>query len=297
MSQVDACSAYSCATLRFLVDGKRDVSLPVAVVIWSMELNRLWFRQPEPGERIDGVSVATVLPYLKMVKSQIEGWHRDGALPYAKTSLVPLSPDWWEGVRALMQWSVRLGPGQPIDCVRPEEEIEALYEALVKPKTSDTQRKLRVDGVVTRALGPLSGKFEARRKAPGFHSRPVPVLRLASDDQHAVIVEAVNLAATDAEKEADALTSRLRRIKASDTRLAFRFVLGYLSSPNGLNGERSLKEWIEKEVESRIYDLTTEEDSFREAASRALADIGDALGVYEGAIPAERSVSPAILSR
>jgi hypothetical protein len=273
-------SYYSCTTLRYVVDAKRDVTLPVGVVIWNQQEKWLRFRLPKEGERIDGVAIATAAPYLDVARSQIEGWLHHGKLPYAREALRPLSDAWWDQVRRLLQWRIRVGPVQPIDCRQPEEEIEALYEALVQPHAPARERVRRIDGAVGRALGQTLAVRLHRGTVPGFHNRPVSVLRLTADERHAVIVEAVNLAAATAERDSDALTSRLLRIKKSGALQEFRFVLGYIASPGGLNGEAALKEWIEEEVGVPLYDLDREQADFRAAAQKAIADLDDPMGLY-----------------
>jgi hypothetical protein len=135
-------SAYSCATLRFLVDAEREITVPVGVILWSAEEGRIWFRLPREGERIKDVPLAAACSTLDLVRSQIEGWHRLEQLPYAKDTLQPLSAAWWNQVRRLLQWSVRLGPTSVLDVEDPQEELEALYRRVVKP--ARTARRGRV---------------------------------------------------------------------------------------------------------------------------------------------------------
>jgi hypothetical protein len=94
-----------------------------------------------------------------------------------------------------------------------------------------------------------------------------------------VIVEAVNLALRTAEKDADALTSRLQRIQEGETERQIRFVLGYIASPGGLNGEPAMKEWLEHKTGTHAYDLDREAGAFHFSASDAVADLDDPLGL------------------
>jgi hypothetical protein len=126
-------STYSCATLRYLVDPGREITIPAGVILWSQPENRLWFRLPREGEALDGVPAAQARAYLEIIREKIEGWRRLGELPYQTAPLLPLSAAWWEEVRRLLQWRVRLGPIQPLVCHNPEAELEGLYEALVQP--------------------------------------------------------------------------------------------------------------------------------------------------------------------
>src|SRR5207249_2482890 len=106
-------------------------------------------------------------------RAQIEGWLRSGELPYSTGPVEPFSDDWWERIRDLMQFSVRLGPARPIDCQDPEREIESLFEALVQPRIPTRERVRRIDGAVSRALGSaLAGRFRRGCRVAGFGGRP-----------------------------------------------------------------------------------------------------------------------------
>jgi hypothetical protein len=132
-SGADDGSIYSCATLRYLVDPQREITIPVGVILWSEQQNRLWFRLPLEGESVDGAPGAQVRGYLGIAREKIEGWHRLGELPYQTEQRPPLSAGWWEEVRRLLQWRVRLGSVWSLVCSDPEIEIERLYQALVRP--------------------------------------------------------------------------------------------------------------------------------------------------------------------
>jgi hypothetical protein len=179
-------SVYSCATLRYLLDAGREITVPVGVILCSPEEGKMWFRLPGDAERIAGVPLREARADLDLVRSQIEGWHRLGRLPYAKEPLEPLSVAWWEQVRGLLQWSVRLGPVQALAGGDPEAVLEALYERTVEPQPAGRERLQRLEAAVERVLGSdLSGRFQRHRAVPGFGGRPVPVLRLAADDRRA----------------------------------------------------------------------------------------------------------------
>jgi len=142
--KADENSAYSCAPLRYLVDADREITVPVGVILWSEEEDRIWFRLPKEGERIKDVPLAAACATLDLVRSQIEGWHRVGRLPYAEETLQPLSTAWWDQVRRLLQGSVRLGPASVLDVDEPQEALEALYRRLVKPAQSVRQERHRL---------------------------------------------------------------------------------------------------------------------------------------------------------
>ncbi len=133
-----SCSADSCIVLRYLVDQEREITVPAGIVLSDQGTGCMWLRLPHEGEAIAGVCMVTARPYLEMARAQIEAWRRSGTLPYALEPAPPLSPAWWEQVRALMQWRVRLDPPRPIDCRHPETEIEALYTTWVQPQATRT---------------------------------------------------------------------------------------------------------------------------------------------------------------
>jgi hypothetical protein len=269
--------SFSYAVIRYLVDAERDVSVPIGIALTAPDEGYLRFRLPQEGERIPDVPTAAAKPVVELARTKIEHWLRTGEVPYAKQPLEPLSEAWWDQARKLMQFRVRIGAVQPIDCQRPEEEIETLYEAIVKPHVSPQARAERINGAVTRALGNLARSFRYGKSVPGFGNRPVPVLRHIADANHLVVVEAVNLAVPTAEKDSDAMTSKLLRIKAVNANT--RFVIGYLASPHGLNGEWPLKKWMEDQVGAPLFDLTRESDKFRDTAFGALTGVQDDLDI------------------
>jgi hypothetical protein len=165
-------STYSCATMRYLVDARREVTVPAGIVLWNWGGGQIWFRLPREDERIPDVPIATARPFLEGAKAQIEGWLRRRELPYSGAPVEAFSDQWWEQIRGLMQFSVRLSRAQPIDCQHPEVEIEALFEALVQPRVGARARTKRIDGAVTRALGAdLTARFQRGRAIAGFHGR------------------------------------------------------------------------------------------------------------------------------
>jgi hypothetical protein len=270
-------SSFSYAVIRYLADIERDVTVPVGIILCNAERQWLQFRLPRPEERIPEVSLATAQPLLQLAEAKIQRWLQSGDVPLADHASPPLTEAWWEQVRNLMAFRVRLGEVQAIDCLRPEEEIDTLFEAIVHPQVSQKVRRSRIDGVVRRALGNLARRFQHGQCVTGFHNRPVPVLRYLSGQRSALVVEAINFAASTAEKDADAMTSKLERIRAGSANT--RFVVGYLASPSGLNGEGVLKEWVEHKMGIELYDLTRDEGRFRSKVIAEINEIGDALNV------------------
>jgi hypothetical protein len=215
-----------------------------------------------------------------LVQSQIDGWIENRSLPYEPPSLRLLSHSWWEHVQKLLQFSVRLDSISLLNVSDPEEEAETLFEAIVQPHVSRKRKVERIDRAVANALGNLSSSFASHVKVPGFHGRQVKVLRCATNRNRTVIVEAVNLASRDAEIDADALYGRLSRIRANQSKQEIRFVLGYLASPGGLNGEKALKEFIEERIETPMFDLDRQRDEFQEAAYRERVPLDDNISLF-----------------
>ena len=89
-----------------------------------------------------------------------------------------------------------------------------------------------------------------------------------------LIVEGVNLAGSTARKDADALVSRLLRIRAGSAELTTRFVIGYLASPGGLNGETHMREWMKDQITGDVYHLNTEREQFRDRTHSLLGEAG-----------------------
>jgi hypothetical protein len=241
-------------------------------------------RLPEKDERFKGAQIGEAIPYLELVRSQILDWLQRGEVPYQQGPLTPLSDAWWDQVRRLLQFRVRIDEPKPIECVRPEAEIELLYEAVAKPKKRTKQRRTRLETALRGALDrdvfvALSGS----RTVPGYHHKPVEVMRVAEKEDHRLVVEVINLAEECAVKEADALTSRLLRIKAGPAGSFTSFVVGYLASPNGLNGEGYMVDWIHEKSGSPVYDLIRNSEEFKRSVAAQLADLG-------AMTPAERNL-------
>lgn len=86
-----------------------------------------------------------------------------------------------------------------------------------------------------------------------------------------LIVDGVNFAAVQTRKEADALVSRMMRIRAAYGRWPVQVIVGHTAPPAGLNGERHMRDWIATQgCEAEVCDLSAEDFSFaRRPAPRA----------------------------
>jgi hypothetical protein len=100
-------------------------------------------------------------------------------------------------------------------------------------------------------------------------------MRVFSGTSGDVIVDAANLSTADAPRQADELVGKLHRARVNGRGLAPKdralwAIVGYVSSPGGLNGETYLKNWIEQAGEAKAFDLIREQDQLREAAREAM---------------------------
>jgi hypothetical protein len=280
MNSSTTSQASSYSVLTFVTDELRRTEIPVGIALWSSRSNEEGVqvrlasgREKLPGFRQDW------MPYLDMVSSQLNGWLAEERLPYDTEKLKPQSDAWWRHLRNLLVHRVRLTEPKAIDCKDAKEEADLLFEAVVRPQKSEEEKKHRVDRALTESLGSLSKKF-SRGVVSGFYGRPVPVKRYRQDGTKLLVLEGVNLASSDAEKETDALVSRLLRIDdyASGTDLSpgrqmVAFV-GYLTSPGGLNGEAALVKWIEQKAGARTFDLVRDKGRFAGSVEMEMNDLG-----------------------
>jgi hypothetical protein len=107
----------------------------------------------------------------------------------------------------------------------------------------------------------------------------VQVMRFFAGSQATVVLEGVNLAIESAAAEADALVGKLQRVRANGTvhSNAEREVIakvGYVASPNGLNGEGFLKDWIEQAGAAVAFDVERQANLLREETEKALSVAG-----------------------
>jgi hypothetical protein len=102
-------------------------------------------------------------------------------------------------------------------------------------------------------------------------------MRVFHGRQADVVIDAVNLSTTSATKEADALVSKLLRARRNGHGMipkdrAVIALIGYVSSPGGLNGEHFLKDWIEQAGEAKTFDLIREKSFLKDAAQAAMKE-------------------------
>lgn len=263
-------STYSYAVFRYVTEPERDISVPIGVGLWRTNGGEPLMRFLAEDETVRGASGSEARQFIAATENQIREWIRTGQLPYDTENTHPCSGAWWEILRSLLEFRIRVSAPMAIDCVDPAAEIEPLYQAVVDAEPQSGHATLRMDGALTRALGQVARRFQPRQTVVGYGGREINVRRLSRGPDHQVVADAVNLASPQhAEDDADALVSKALRIKAGN--VPTDFILGYLASPGGLNGEGVLVDWIEEKLGARPFDLIREIPQFQEAADLATA--------------------------
>lgn len=270
--------SYSYAVFRYTKDPKRDVSIPVGVALWSPEAEWVKTRLIRPTERVPKLNRTEDYPYIDLVARKMENWLTARRLPYQTEDAAPTSDSWWRHLQNVLIHKVRVSEPLSIDCVDPDAELDPLFTSIVN--LSDTEEvTTRIDGLITKSLGDRLSKVLKRGALQGFAGKPVQVMRLFQGERANVIVEAVNLAVQDADKEADAMVGKLWRARTNGSPEKREFIafVGYYSSPGGLNGEAFLKDWIEQKAQVETFDVIREKERLRQAVERALHQAGSSM--------------------
>lgn len=269
MSRGEATS-FNYALFTFAVDDAAAVNVPVGVALWSPQRPWVGLRFVKPRERLIRFHWHEHYPYVALIQEKIRGWMESGSLPYGPEPLAPHQTQWWTHLREVLIHRIRLSEPRPIDCSDPDQEIEPLYEAVVAPYLAPREQRARVAGEIRRCLDDLARKFKPKQEFTGYKQRKVRVMRAYDGPSSTVVIEGVNLANAQAEQHSDAVVSRLLRLKAGwNKRLDV--LVGYLSSPEGLNGEHVLVDWIEEQTGAKAFDLLSQRDQFRQEAGNLVA--------------------------
>jgi hypothetical protein len=162
----------------------------------------------------------------------------------------------------------------------PDMGLDALFDVVVQPVRKLSDQRKRIDGAIGRALGPLASRLRGREEVRAFGGARETVLRAAKSDAGMVVVEGVNLAGVSARRDADALVSRLLRIQAGSGEQRTAFVIGYLASPGGLNGETHMRAWMVKQIGPDVYDLNLERVRFQTTTKTLLEQSGGTLPMF-----------------
>jgi hypothetical protein len=253
----------------------KGTAIPIGVAVWGSESDTIWMRFAEQREHVKGLNKIAYFQ-IEGVRKELWSWVRTSEMPNSVASTAPNSDSWWRHVARLLVHQVRAAEPRPIDCLNPDEEIDSLYEAIVGPRRPHTERAQRIDRALTKCLGNLARKLD-RGSVSGYKGRDVEVHRFKTGTDKLLVIDGVNLASVDAEEEADALVSKLLRIKAGSEndpiRRTLKLCVGYLASPHGLNGEATLVDWIREKAEAETFDLIREKEGFLWAVDNELAAI------------------------
>jgi hypothetical protein len=267
-------ASYSYAILSFVVDDARDVTLPVGVALWSPQRHLVRMRVIGEKERLTGFKAQEHLPFVRLVEEKLRHWIETGEIPYREKLVAPFTDDWWRHARELLVHRVRLSEPRPIDCRDAETELNVLYESVVAPHRPAKEVRTRIDGEIGKCLNDLGKKFKGRRALPGYGGRKVQVKRVYEGEKGCVVIEGVNLAGKTAEAETDATASKLQRVQRG-VGAECHFLIGYLASPEGLNGESVLVDWLRETTHAEAFDLMKERQDFHSAAERLVSQAGE----------------------
>ena len=257
------------SVIRVSLDDHRDHTVPVGVVAWQTTNPWYGWRWLEHDEKVRGVDPAT-RRLMRITKDQIHRWAKARRVPYEPEPVEPTSDRFWKAVSEILSTSVRLDLPKAMDPMdEPDTGIEALFEAVVQPAQTRQRRTERIDSAMKRALGEWADRIPPRQSVSAFGGATEQIQRGLETERGVLLVEGVNLATPKARKEADALVSRFLRIQAAYPTGSVRMIVGYSSSPGGLNGEAHMCEWIREKVTGDVYDVAGEHAELQRAAEEA----------------------------
>jgi len=263
-------SSYRYAVLRYVYDAKRDLSVPAGVIVWGGPKGEVTYRTLADEERIPELSGHDAGFFLDETVQRIQHWLSEEQLPFAETQPLPLSDEWWLLAQRVLHHRVRLSRPMPLECVDPERETDLLFEAVVSPREPVRRVRQRMASALDEGLGiNLQRYFRKRVPTAGYSKRSTIVSRLCETPARRLVVEGINLASPErAETETYSLVGKANWIRDDEKDAVF--IIGYLASPGGLNGEGVYKSWIEKQLDTTCYDLVREKEGFRAAVQRVL---------------------------
>jgi hypothetical protein len=268
MSSISRPIVHGYSILRVTTDELRGDTTPVGVVAWDSE--RDWFRTRVLAEDEAVRNVPSwARQFLSITANQLERWAKEKSVPYEPGPVHPTTDRFWRAASEILTTSVRLDSPKAMDPMEePDQDLEALFEAIVQPRQSETRRQERIDGALSRALGELANEIPTRQEVSAFGNAREVIRRGAVTADGVLLIDGVNLAASHARDEADALVSRFMRIVAAYSGRPVSVIVGYTASPGGLNGERHMRDWIRERLTSDVFDLVSEGQQFQ-AATRA----------------------------
>jgi hypothetical protein len=232
-------------------------SVPVGVALWSEERQSYGLKMLDQKDRIRGFRNDLSWRFLALAKDQLKYWETAG-IPYGGDAK-PWSDTWWRVVRGVFVHELQLSEARTIDTDEPTKAVDALFESVVAPHRHETARATRIAGIVHEALGDLASCFDYRAPMPGYGNRSVRVMRAYQGRYGAVVVEGLNLSVHgQADINTWQVLGKLRLLLAGPDRKRVAVVVGYLPSPEGLNGEKALVECLREETGADVFDLRTQ---------------------------------------
>lgn len=252
-------------------DTTHGIEIPVGVALWSPERQFADVRLVGSDESLEKFKQRDA-PYVDLVHEKVRHWMKSGHLPHCDAHLEPWDNAWWTHVRELLIHRTKISEPRPIESSNPAKDLDTIYEMVTAKARPVRERATRVDGAITRCLNDLSQKFVARKAVPGYHGRSVTVTR-AYEGRHAtVIIEGVSLAA-DPDAASDLAVGKLLRIRNSER--TYKVIVGYLTSPGGLNGERVLVDFLREATGAKAFDLMNERSELYNEAEAMMLSADD----------------------
>jgi len=146
--QPQAVSHSTCryTVFRYVTDHVHGMSVPVGVAIWRRDRDEVHLRFIRDNETVRGAASAEARQLIRTTEMRLKRWLTEGGLPYAGKDIHPSSDEWWQVLADLLALRTQVGRPLAIDCVKPSEEIEALFEAVVAPRASARARAGRAGG-------------------------------------------------------------------------------------------------------------------------------------------------------
>lgn len=256
------------SVLRVMTDTLDDSSVPIGVIAWDTSEQWYGMRIVDHDEKLQHLTNWR-RNLIDLADKQIRRWADAREVPYMQEPQMPYSHLFWHSVSEIMTTSIRLDLPKAMEAMsEPDEDIESLFEAIVKPIQKNRRQVERIDGAINRALGQkLSEKIQRRITVTAFGDAEEVIGRGLVEPAGTLIIEGVNLSSGNARKNADALVSRLLRIKDTHSgSTSLDMIIGYSSSPGGLNGETHMKNWISKMITENVFDLSCERVKFQSIA-------------------------------
>ena len=109
---------------------------PVGVVAWNSTEPWYGSRWLAPDERIPGVD-RTTRRFMHIMRDQINRWADFRRVPYEPAPVEPTTDRFWRAVSEILSTAIRLDLPRPMDPMDdPEQEIEALFQVVVRPVSS-----------------------------------------------------------------------------------------------------------------------------------------------------------------